>query len=67
MRRLVFDQSSPVHPVSEYRGGSTSVTNGGGGQTEILGFNIGCMPFPYTVIGPYLKKNELISFETLNC
>ena len=26
MRRLVFDQSSPVHPVSESRGGSLSVT-----------------------------------------
>ena len=24
-RRLVFDQSSPVPPVSEYRGGSLSV------------------------------------------
>ena len=27
--RLVIDQSSPVHPVSESRGGSTSVTDAG--------------------------------------
>ena len=28
LRKLVFDQSSPVHPVSESRGGGTlSVTN----------------------------------------
>ena len=27
LRRLVFDQSSPVHPVSESRGGSMSVTD----------------------------------------
>ena len=26
MRILVFDQSSPVHPVSESRGGTLSVT-----------------------------------------
>ena len=26
MRRLVSYQSSPVHPVSEYRGGSLSMT-----------------------------------------
>ena len=25
LRRLVFDQSSPVHPVSELRGGTLSV------------------------------------------
>ena len=28
-RRLVFDQSSPGHPVSESEGGPLSVTNGG--------------------------------------
>ena len=28
LRRLFFDQSSPVHPVSESRGGSLSVTHG---------------------------------------
>ena len=26
LRRLVFDQSSPVQPISESRGGSLSVT-----------------------------------------
>ena len=29
-RTLVFDQRSPVHPVSESRGGSLSVTDKGG-------------------------------------
>ena len=28
MRILVFDQSSPLHPVSESRGGTLSVTHG---------------------------------------
>ena len=41
MSRLVFDQSSPVEPVSESRGGGLSVT-GGEGQTDILVSNIGC-------------------------
>ena len=43
MRILVFDQSSPVHPVSESRGGITSVTDGRkeGRSTEILVSNIG--------------------------
>ena len=45
MRRLVFDQSSPLHPVSESRGGTLSVTHGrtDGGRTEILVSNIGCL------------------------
>ena len=30
LRRLVFDQSSQVHPVSESRGGNLSVTDGEG-------------------------------------
>ena len=45
MRRLVFDQSSPVHPVSEYRGGGLSVTKDEVRSPEILvsnfGFNFG--------------------------
>ena len=28
LRRIVLDQSSPVHPVSESRGGGVSVTHG---------------------------------------
>ena len=41
IRRLRFDQSSPVQPVSG--GGSTSVTEDGGGQRteEILVSNLG--------------------------
>ena len=34
LRRLVFDQSSPVHPISESRGGSTSVTKNGERRTD---------------------------------
>ena len=38
-----FDQSSPVQPVSDFRGGSTSVTDGGrrAEEQEILVTNIG--------------------------
>ena len=32
--RLVFDQSSPVHPVSESRGDSLSVTQEQEGQEQ---------------------------------
>ena len=39
-RRLVFNQRSPVHPVSESRGGSTSVTKSKE-KTEILVSNFG--------------------------
>ena len=41
-----FDQSSPVQPVSEYRGVGLSVTKKkkeSGRRTEILVSNIGCM------------------------
>ena len=36
LRRLVFDQISPVHPVSESRGGELEcdVEGGGGGAPE---------------------------------
>ena len=47
LRRLVFDQSSPVHPVLESRGGTVSVTEDGRRRrrsTEILVSNIGCCP-----------------------
>ena len=37
IRRTGFDQSSPVHPVFESRGGSLSMTGGRtDGRTEIL-------------------------------
>ena len=38
-----LNQSSPVHPVSESREGSTSITHGGQRRTEIHVFNIGCV------------------------
>ena len=43
LRRLVFDQSSPVHPVSESRGGTLSVTEKDKGRRteEILVSNFG--------------------------
>ena len=40
MRKLVFDQSSPVHPVSESRGGTLRVTKDEG-RREILVSNFG--------------------------
>ena len=42
-RRLVFDERSPVHPVSESRGGAVSVTHVR--WTEILVSNIGLVGF----------------------
>ena len=51
LRRLVFDQSSLVQPVSEYRGGPLSMTDGGEGQTmEILVSNIGYILFPSSIV-----------------
>ena len=42
IRRTRFDQSSPVQPVSDFRGGSTSVTEKEDEVwTEILVTNIG--------------------------
>ena len=44
LRRLVFHQSSPVHPVSGYSGGGWSERDEqteDGGQTEILVSNTG--------------------------
>ena len=41
IRRTRFNQSSPVHLVSESRGGSTNLTDGEGQTKEILVSNIG--------------------------
>jgi hypothetical protein len=42
LRRLVSNQSCPLHPSSESReGGPLSITNGGVGWMEILVLNIG--------------------------
>ena len=52
MRRLVFDQSSPVHPVSESRGvyperdGRRTDEGRTDGRTEILVSNFGCQHHP---------------------
>ena len=43
MRRLVFDQSSPVHLVSEPRGGEGTVSMTNERRTEILVSNFGFM------------------------
>ena len=40
IRRTGFDESSPVQPISEYRGGTLSVTDDGR-RTEILVSNFG--------------------------
>ena len=42
LRRLVFNQSSSVHPVLESMGDTLSVTEDGG-RTEILVSNVGCI------------------------
>ena len=49
LQRLVFDQSTPVHPVSDFRGGGLSVTDGErtDGQTEIHVSYIGLTQIPY--------------------
>ena len=45
MRRFVFDQSSQVHPASESRRGTVSVTEGlTNGRMEILVSKFGCHP-----------------------
>ena len=36
LRKLVFDQSSPVHHFSNFRGGGLSITDGERRRTEIL-------------------------------
>ena len=41
--RSVFNQSCPVHPVSQSRKGGLSVTEDGGQKTEILVSNIGLL------------------------
>ena len=41
LRRLVFNQNIPVHPISESRGGGLSVTDKGQRPTKILVSNIG--------------------------
>ena len=49
IRNLVFDQSSQVQPVSEYREGTLTVTDGRRTKDEwtkeILVSNIGCRKF----------------------
>ena len=57
LRRFVFDQSSPVHPVSEFRGGPLSVTKYRR-RTEILVSNIGQIySSGYTQTNKYLIKS----------
>ena len=55
MRRLVFNQSSPVHPVSESRGGPLSVTKDKG-RTEILVSNFGYFVKSYKYAGEELSS-----------
>ena len=56
-RVLVFDQSPPVHPVSESRGGTVSVKHGGGVRAEILLPNIG---YWYKMIATLFITCELV-------
>ena len=51
LRRLVFNQSSPVHPVSESRGGGLSVKEEDGRRrTDILVSNIGYIAHVFSLI-----------------
>ena len=66
MRRLVFDQISPVQPVSESRGGWTEhdgkVRTKDEHRKEILVSNIGCSIFEiYAFRLKAFNKNILIS------
>ena len=61
MRRLVFDQSSPVHPVSESRGGTLSVTKDE--RTEILVSNFG---FNFTVKKSHFKFKVILYWKKSN-
>ena len=66
MRRLVFDQSSPVHPVSESRGGSQSVTyerRTDGRTEEILVSNFGFNKLKQLFFSPNTSK-KIISCAT---
>ena len=56
IRRTGLDQSSPVHPVSDFRGGSLSVTEKDG-RTEILVSNIG-----YRTHSTYCKTENTIQY-----
>jgi hypothetical protein len=55
IRRTGFDQSSPVHPVTESRGGTLSVTHGG--RTEILVSNIGLLTLGHMCTGTNYNFN----------
>ena len=71
IRRTQFDQSSPVQPVSDFRGGSTSVTEKDEGRTkEILVSNIGlfilelqCQSLLYNILHSEGSKINRISFD----
>ena len=64
--RFVLDHSSPVHPVSESRGGRMSVTDGGDGnwkeETEILVSNIGLTVLFKVIKVSYPLKSLIFKF-----
>ena len=66
LRRLVFNQSSPVHPVSESRGGPLSVTDGRtDGPTGILVSNIGLLVSLERVTGSKARRLDKVEGKVL--
>ena len=64
LRRLVFNQGSPVNPVSESRGGPLSMTHEQTNhQTEILVSNIGFTA--YSIINHHLIEFPIIMLDDL--
>ena len=68
IRRTQFDLSSPVQPISDFRGGPLSVTQEESGQrTEILVFNIGylCSCVVFSILLCWLFEGQLKSKQSV--
>ena len=68
IRRTQFDLSSPVQPISDFRGGPLSITQEESGQrTEILVFNIGylCSCVVFSILLCWLFEGQLKSKQSV--
>ena len=60
LRRLVFDQSSPVHPISESKGGTLSVTYERKSLCLLLDVKLGnSLKFKYSFVSIEKKNTAL--------